>query len=348
MDVLSALRKVTTSIKTWADSKLETKLDKNLGTDNIGKVIAVDASGNISPSNTHIDADGNSWFAGNVKVGGTGQDDSNAKQLATLNDIESRVASLVNSAPETLDTLNELAEALGNDPNFATTVATEIGKKVDKVDGKGLSTNDYTDEEKEKLNNISQSDWNATEGNTQILNKPTKLSQFEGEMTADEQTAVREKIGINELSSNEVYVMDESDTEADIPKSVELIIIPSEDGEPANVLKGEKGDPFTYEDFTTEQLASLKGDKGDTGDTPQLSVGTVTTVPSTESASASMTGTAEKPVLNLRIPKGSVGDGEVDPDKTTWMRRVYHNIFDKGTVSDGYFFFNTTWYQRKI
>ena len=27
--------------------------------------------------------------------------------------------------------------------------------KVDKVDGKGLSTNDYTDEEKEKLNNIS-------------------------------------------------------------------------------------------------------------------------------------------------------------------------------------------------
>lgn len=28
-------------------------------------------------------------------------------------------------------------------------------------------------------------------------------------------------------------------------------------------LKGEKGDPFTYEDFTEEQLAELKGDKGD-------------------------------------------------------------------------------------
>lgn len=237
MDILSAFRKVTTSIKTWADSKLETKLDKNLGRDNAGKVIAVDASGNISPSNIHtIDNDGNSWFAGNVKVGGTGQDDSNAKQLATLNDIESRVASLVNSAPETLDTLNELAEALGNDPNFATTVATEIGKKVDKVDGKGLSTNDYTNEEKEKLNNISPSDWDATEGNTQILNKPTKLSQFEGEMTADEQTAVREKIGINELSSNEVYVMDESDTEADIPENAELIIIPDENGNPTEYV----------------------------------------------------------------------------------------------------------------
>ena len=29
--------------------------------------------------------------------------------------------------------------------------------------------------------------------------------------------------------------------------------------------KGDKGDPFTYEDFTPEQLASLKGDKGDKG-----------------------------------------------------------------------------------
>lgn len=30
--------------------------------------------------------------------------------------------------------------------------------------------------------------------------------------------------------------------------------------------KGEKGDPFTYEDFTEEQLAALKGEKGDTGE----------------------------------------------------------------------------------
>lgn len=30
--------------------------------------------------------------------------------------------------------------------------------------------------------------------------------------------------------------------------------------------KGDKGDPFTYEDFTEEQLESLKGDKGDKGD----------------------------------------------------------------------------------
>lgn len=82
----------------------------------------------------------------------------------------------------------------------------------------------------------TQSDWDATEGSTQILNKPTKLSQFEGEMTAEEQAAVRENIGINELSSNEVYVMDESDTEADIPENAELIIIPDENGDPTEYV----------------------------------------------------------------------------------------------------------------
>jgi hypothetical protein len=42
------------------------------------------------------------------------------------------VASITDSAPATLDTLNELAAALGDDPNFATTVSTNIGTKVSK------------------------------------------------------------------------------------------------------------------------------------------------------------------------------------------------------------------------
>lgn len=42
---------------------------------------------------------------------------------------DTAVAGLVDSAPGTLDTLNELAAALGNDPNFATTIATLIDTK---------------------------------------------------------------------------------------------------------------------------------------------------------------------------------------------------------------------------
>lgn len=46
--------------------------------------------------------------------------------------VEAKIADLVASAPEVLDTLQELAQALGNDPNFATTVAAQIGAKADK------------------------------------------------------------------------------------------------------------------------------------------------------------------------------------------------------------------------
>lgn len=49
-----------------------------------------------------------------------------------ISDIVTQVQSaIVDSAPETLDTLNELAAALGDDPNFATTVTNLIGTKVD-------------------------------------------------------------------------------------------------------------------------------------------------------------------------------------------------------------------------
>lgn len=43
---------------------------------------------------------------------------------------DTKVAGIVDSAPETLNTLNELAAALGDDSNFATTVTTLIGSKV--------------------------------------------------------------------------------------------------------------------------------------------------------------------------------------------------------------------------
>ena len=45
---------------------------------------------------------------------------------------DNAIASLVSSSPSTLDTLNELAAALGNDPNFATTITTSIATKVAK------------------------------------------------------------------------------------------------------------------------------------------------------------------------------------------------------------------------
>ena len=56
-------------------------------------------------------------------------------QYATSSYVDTSIANLVNSAPSTLDTLNELAAALGNDANFATTVANQLGTKVTKEEG---------------------------------------------------------------------------------------------------------------------------------------------------------------------------------------------------------------------
>lgn len=49
-------------------------------------------------------------------------------------EIDNKLAGLVDSAPEALNTLNELAQALGDNPNFATTVSEEIGKKANDAD----------------------------------------------------------------------------------------------------------------------------------------------------------------------------------------------------------------------
>lgn len=62
------------------------------------------------------------------------------------------------------------------------------------------------------------------------------------------------------MQNNEEYTV--VDIQAKVPKVVD-VIIPIAQGLRGG--KGDKGDPFRYEDFTAEQLESLKGPKGDDG-----------------------------------------------------------------------------------
>lgn len=55
---------------------------------------------------------------------------TNSTALATTAFVATAIGNLINSAPGVLDTLQELATALGNDPNFATTVAASIALKL--------------------------------------------------------------------------------------------------------------------------------------------------------------------------------------------------------------------------
>lgn len=54
---------------------------------------------------------------------------TDTSQLATQTYVNTQVANLVNSAPAALDTLDELAQALGDDANFATTVTNALAGK---------------------------------------------------------------------------------------------------------------------------------------------------------------------------------------------------------------------------
>ena len=70
----------------------------------------------------------------------------NSTKVATTAYVDSAVSGLVGSAPTALDTLNELASALGNDANFSTTVTNSIATKLPKSGGTmtGNLTIDYT------------------------------------------------------------------------------------------------------------------------------------------------------------------------------------------------------------
>lgn len=90
----------------------------------------------------------------------------NSNDVYTKVETDQKIQEIVGSAPESLNTLNELAKALNDDANFASTVANSLAQKVDKIEGKGLSTNDYTTIEKNKLAGIE-------DGATNYVHPPT-------------------------------------------------------------------------------------------------------------------------------------------------------------------------------
>lgn len=64
------------------------------------------------------------------------------------NEIEAKVDALIGDAPEIMDSLPELIDVINNHAEL-------IEGKVDRQPGKGLSTNDYTTEEKNKLASLT-------------------------------------------------------------------------------------------------------------------------------------------------------------------------------------------------
>ena len=96
--------------------------------------------------------------------------------------VDKKFSDLIGGAPETLDTIYELASVAEQHTDLLTRVDEAIGKKVDKVDGKGLSTNDYTTEDKNIVNRA-----NTHMSNTSNPHNVTKTQIGLSNVTNDKQ-----------------------------------------------------------------------------------------------------------------------------------------------------------------
>ena len=88
-----------------------------------------------------------------------------ARRYATEEYVQQQLNALIDGAPEALNTLKELADALGDDANFASTMVQELAKKVDKVEGQRL----ITQEEATKLAGLANYDDTDVKGRLAAL-----------------------------------------------------------------------------------------------------------------------------------------------------------------------------------
>ena len=121
------------------------------------------------------------------------------KGLATETYVQNKIAEVVNSAPGTLDTLNELAQALGNDPNFATTMATELGKKANTANLATVATSG-------SYNDLSNTPTIPSVGNgtLTIQKNGTSAGTFTANATTDETINIIVPTKVSELTDDVV------------------------------------------------------------------------------------------------------------------------------------------------
>jgi len=113
-----------------------------------GTVAILDASQTLENKILTSNTLGSALAAGGFTVSGLATP-SATSDAATKGYVDTQVANLVDSAPGTLDTLNELAAALGDDPNYATTITNALAAKLSLSGGTmtgaiAMSTNKIT------------------------------------------------------------------------------------------------------------------------------------------------------------------------------------------------------------
>ena len=137
-----------------------------------------------------------------------------------------------------------------------------LANKVDKVDGKGLSSNDYTADEKAKLANIAagaevnvNADWNAVTGDAAILNKPT-IPTATSDLTNDSGYITINDVPEGAAASTTTPAMDGTAS-----VGTETAFARGDHVHPSDTSKVDKvaGKGLSTEDFTTAEKTKLSG-----------------------------------------------------------------------------------------
>ena len=241
--------------------------------------------------------EGTKTFSSNIVGNVTGNADTATKATqdasgnvitdtyATKLYVDNEISGIVNSAPETLDTLNELASALGNDPNFATTITTQIGTKANDSAVVHRSGNETIAGTKTFSSNIAG---NVT-GNASTATKLQNIRTINGTnfngtaniTTAQWGTARNISITDGTNTSSVVRVNGGSDIALKLPSTIKATFVGNVTGNCSGTAGGVawanvSGKPSTYTPsshthddryYTESEVNNLLGGKSDTSHT---------------------------------------------------------------------------------
>ena len=141
MDVSTNLSTIAATVNSNNNSTVIADLSSNLASeitratsvDGANAILIGDVSSNLASSivtiNNSISTKANldSATLTGIPTAPTASSTTDNAQLATTAFVQTRIGEILDNAPVALDTLNELAAALGDDSNFSATISTQLG-----------------------------------------------------------------------------------------------------------------------------------------------------------------------------------------------------------------------------